>query len=60
MLKCVFCDKEVPEYGGELLNADGDFACSKVCKDNYLNNQDLLLVAIMNDNTFDDFMRVYI
>lgn len=34
-MKCFHCDKEVPEYGGIVLNLDGDFVCSKTCEQNY-------------------------
>ncbi len=34
------CGQEVPEYGGVLLNQDGDFACSEDCAKKYRQKAD--------------------
>lgn len=56
MLKCIVCKKEVPEYGGVLLNADGDFACSETCKKKYLQDMDNLLNIIHDEKMLEDFV----
>ncbi len=40
-MKCANnCGKEVPEFGGVLLNQDGDFACSEECAKRYNEKKD--------------------
>ena len=45
-MKCTQCNKDF--HGkGELLNADGDFACSVKCKNKYIKERDIFFNTIV-------------
>ena len=46
-MKCTQCNKDF--HGkGELLNADGDFACSVKCKNKYIKERDIFFNTIVH------------
>ena len=49
MIKCFHCQGPVPEPGGILLGADGDFVCSQACKDLYEKDKSHFFENVVHD-----------
>lgn len=59
-MKCGVCGETIlNELDEVLLNADGDFACSKACAKKYRDDRDHFFnVAVHDDQAFADWMGV--
>ena len=53
-MKCTVCPKQCPEYGAVLLNADGDFACSKECEEKYKKDRDHFFNTIVHSDVLTE------
>lgn len=52
MLRCRVCDGNADKLDNVLLNADGDFACSKACAEKYERDKQAFFASLDDDEAY--------
>jgi hypothetical protein len=55
-MKCVQCEKEIPDWKGKVISCDGDFVCDDKCHDDF--KKESIMVGQMSDTQFEKWMGV--